>query len=533
MEIKLILSLLSVVVTKVRSDNGFAVFSDSANHALLEECSTFNPNFAEYPKNLSISETHIRDIYPGNGCKPPAIKDIYKNKVVIVKRQKNCTFAERANVVQEAGGLGLIVVSESGLVTPEANQTDYDKISITVSLISNESYNDLRSLIKLYGVGNVFVDFYAPKQNFWDANSLVMWFIAVFTCAFGAWMQGVAYLSQITNNSGRQNGDEVKEKSDNCSNEINVKQAIIFFIMCSVMILLMYFFYSYLVYVIIGIFCLASCLASFDLIYMSFEKSTCFTRQRIPKNNIPLLKMRPSIFGIFLFLSCVGVSVFWAVNRHASYAWILQDVLGFAFCVHMIKQIGLPSFKVSCLLLVLFFFYDIFYVFITPFFTKNNESIMVKIATGGDTSGNKTREELPMLFKLPRFFWSPYQKCGPVPYSMLGYGDVILPGLHVGFCAVWDIRMSRNTVSRHSYYIAAVFGYAAGLILTFIGMYFMMMGQPALLYLTPCCLTSTLLVACKRKELKAIWNGHPSVKANSNTFKTTEEQTLLTRPEDA
>lgn len=36
----------------------------------------------------------------------------------------------------------------------------------------------------------------------------------------------------------------------------------------------------------------------------------------------------------------------------------------------MIRQVRLPSLKICTLLLVLLFFYDIFFVFITPFFTK-------------------------------------------------------------------------------------------------------------------------------------------------------------------
>lgn len=36
----------------------------------------------------------------------------------------------------------------------------------------------------------------------------------------------------------------------------------------------------------------------------------------------------------------------------------------------MIRQVRLPSLKICTLLLVLLFFYDIFFVFVTPLFTK-------------------------------------------------------------------------------------------------------------------------------------------------------------------
>ena len=45
-------------------------------------------------------------------------------------------------------------------------------------------------------------------------------------------------------------------------------------------------------------------------------------------------------------------------------------LIAFCFSVNMIRQVRLPSLKICTLLLVLLFFYDIFFVFITPLFTK-------------------------------------------------------------------------------------------------------------------------------------------------------------------
>ena len=49
---------------------------------------------------------------------------------------------------------------------------------------------------------------------------------------------------------------------------------------------------------------------------------------------------------------------------------ILQDFLGIIFCTHMLKVLRLPSFKICTFLLGILFFYDIFFVFITPLITK-------------------------------------------------------------------------------------------------------------------------------------------------------------------
>ena len=64
-----------------------------------------------------------------------------------------------------------------------------------------------------------------------------------------------------------------------------------------------------------------------------------------------------------------------------SYAWVLQDILGIAFCISLIRNIRLPNLKVCTILLVLLLIYDIFFVFITPLFSAG-KSVMVEVATG-------------------------------------------------------------------------------------------------------------------------------------------------------
>ena len=60
---------------------------------------------------------------------------------------------------------------------------------------------------------------------------------------------------------------------------------------------------------------------------------------------------------------------------------MLQDILGIAFCISLIRNIRLPNLKVCTILLVLLLIYDIFFVFITPLFSAG-KSVMVEVATG-------------------------------------------------------------------------------------------------------------------------------------------------------
>lgn len=49
--------------------------------------------------------------------------------------------------------------------------------------------------------------------------------------------------------------------------------------------------------------------------------------------------------------------------------------------------------------------------------------------------------------------------------------------------------------------------YGIGLLITFVALAVMQMGQPALLYLVPCTLLTSLSVALWRRELPQFWTG--------------------------
>ena len=75
-------------------------------------------------------------------------------------------------------------------------------------------------------------------------------------------------------------------------------------------------------------------------------------------------------FQFVLLLGSVSISLVWLVYRNAGWAWVLQDFLAILFCINMLKVLRLPSLKICTLLLSTLFFYDIFFVFITPLITK-------------------------------------------------------------------------------------------------------------------------------------------------------------------
>jgi len=250
--------------------------------------------------------------------------------------------------------------------------------------------------------------------------------------------------------------------------------------------------------VIIGMFCIASSLA----MYSCFEPLVMATYTlpipvlRLPRMNLLLCKLDLEFRQLLLLLLSVATSVIWLVYRKANWSWVLQDFLGILFSINMLKVLRLPSFKICTCLLSALFFYDIFFVFITPLFMKDGKSVMVEVATG-----HNSEEQLPMVLRVPHLNSDP---CYSYTYSLLGFGDILVPGLLLAFCHGFDLMIG---TPKKLYWVLSCVCYTLGLITTFISLYIMNSAQPALLYLVPFTLLPITLVAWCRGELRSMWEG--------------------------
>merc|ERR1719436_2321584 len=92
----------------------------------------------------------------------------------------------------------------------------------------------------------------------------------------------------------------------------------------------------------------------------------------------------------------------------------------------------------------------------------------------------------------------------PGQFKILGLGDIAIPGLLISLLLRHDLtRRSRRCTG---YFLAGVIGYALGLLATFVSLYLMKHGQPALLFLVPGTLLPTCLIAMQKGELASLWS---------------------------
>merc|ERR1719232_2240562 len=287
------------------------------------------------------------------------------------------------------------------------------------------------------------------------------------------------------------------------------------------MLVLLYFFFNQLVYVIMTMFCIASSLAMYSCLEPIVMASYSLTRLpvvRLPRCNLYLCILQLELRQFLLLSASIAASVTWFVFRKAEWSWILQDILGIMFSINMLKVLRLPSLKICTILLSALFFYDIFFVFITPLFMKDGKSVMVEVATGGDTG-----EQLPMVLKVPHLSSTiEFARACGVPYSMLGFGDILVPGLLLSYCHSFDILVGTPC---KVYWIITNIAYTLGIIATFVSLYLMKAAQPALLFLVPFTLLPVFLVSWIRGEFSTMWRGdyaenQTTSKDNSNITNT-------------
>ncbi|KAL9046279.1 MAG: hypothetical protein Q9214_000845 [Letrouitia sp. 1 TL-2023] len=231
--------------------------------------------------------------------------------------------------------------------------------------------------------------------------------------------------------------------------------------------------------------------------------------------------------------------------------WWLTNLQGFSFAYSSLQLMSPTTNSTGSLILGALFFYDIYFVFFTP--------IMVAVAT---------KLEIPakLLFPRPR---GPNEDPSKQPMSMLGLGDVVLPGMMIGMALRFDLYLfylkkqkkqdyirgpqegttgsqdlheqgttelkkvvkapwipatgqwgsrfwtsqaaiprddrMRGVLFPKTYFRAALIGYTIGMLSTLAIMQLYGRAQPALLYLVPGVLVSFWGTAIVKGEAKLMW----------------------------
>jgi len=401
---------------------------------------------------------------------------------VAVVRRGTCTFVEKAVLAESAGAAALIVVDEGDEVfqmgggnTTESIQAALE-VGIYVVMVDREKGDQLLHAAKL-GDATVSFSVYAPGHM----SEVIIILLGTALVAAGAFFSTADL--RVNSPISPQREEVV---------EVGNEMAVGFCVFGSCVLMLLFFLMHWLIYVVIFGFCVGGVstlteLGSSVLQYRcpSFKEQFC---------TVPYLEESFKRADIIAFVPALSLVISWVITRNGDLGWIFQDIIAAAFLCWVQRTLRLPNMKIASLLLGMMFFFDIFWVFVSPLIFQ--ESVMIRVAKGGDTG-----EAVPMLLRIPSFG-------DPLGgYRMLGFGDIVLPGLLVSYYRRHDVLSKRGVCQ--GYFLPGLVGYFVGLCCTIVALVVMRLGQPALLYLVPGTLGTGFVAALLRGELPQLWEGAP------------------------
>uniref|UniRef100_A0A5B7A7P1 PA domain-containing protein n=1 Tax=Davidia involucrata TaxID=16924 RepID=A0A5B7A7P1_DAVIN len=469
----------------------------------------FGTTIVSKEKNANQIRLTLSD--PRDCCSPS--KNKLAGDVIMVDRGR-CKFTTKANIAQAAGASAVLIVNnqkELYKMVCEPDETDLD-IHIPAVMLPQDAGASLEKM--LMNSSSVSVQLYSPRRPLVDIAEVFLWLMAVGTilCAsyWSAWSAREAAIEQ--EKLLKDGSDELQNmKGEGASGvvDINTTSAVLFVVVASCFLVILYKLMSFwFVELLVVLFCiggvegLQTCLVA---LLSRWFKRTGESFIKVP------------FFGAVSYLTlavspfCLAFVVVWAVYRNVSFAWIGQDILGIALIITVLQIVHVPNLKVGTVLLSCAFLYDIFWVFVSK--KLFHESVMIVVARG-DRSGE---DGIPMLLKIPRMFdpWG--------GYSIIGFGDILLPGLLIAFSLRYDWLAKKNL--RAGYFLWAMFAYGLGLLITYVALNLMDgHGQPALLYIVPFTLGTFLTLGKKRGDLKILWTrGEPERTCPHFQLQQTEE----------
>ncbi|KAL5721089.1 Signal peptide peptidase-like [Ranunculus cassubicifolius] len=409
----------------------------------------------------------------------------YNSHVPCFARYPTCKSSPKFSILIELVKVGRFKVPKFKITYAAGGEILCLQRHICPSLVNTKTE---MSLILILEKNLVELQLYSPTRPLIDAGEVFLWLMAVGTIAcasyWSAWSAREAdiELDKLLKDAS----DDYINTDDTSASDVVVitsLSAVVSVIVASGVLFMLYKFMSdELISFLVILFCvggiegLQTCLVA--ILYRWFKNAgDTFTV-------LPFLGA-VSHLALAVYPFCALFATVWAAKRDVSFAWIGQDILGISLIVAVLRLVRVPNLKVRSILLWCAFLYDVFWVFTSTKVFR--ESVMIMVAHGGKSNS----ESIPMLLKVPRTFdpWG--------GYSIIGFGDIILPGLIIALSLRYD-WLSKKSLR-------------AGLFITYIALNLMDgHGQPALLYIAPLTLGSLLILGKKRGELEILWNrGEP------------------------
>jgi len=276
-----------------------------------------------------------------------------------------------------------------------------EEVRIPSAYITMQQGNKLLREMKTNN--KVSVTLYARWRPQYNISSTLIWAMGVAACALAAYLSAHDYHKYTAKLIRRQ-----KQAADNLhpstarhreqsepsamapvQEELTVWHAMAFVIMASTSLLVLFYFKIYAVVKLMYAMGCSKAAASILLDpllrvimkKMSWKNKVIWRTDTEDFGDITTRDIISHVLGYTIGLAWLIVAFTVRHPDRVTFFWVTQDVFGVCMCVLFLQVIKLNSLKVASALLIVAFFYDIFFVFLSPLiFSK---SVMIDVATSG------------------------------------------------------------------------------------------------------------------------------------------------------
>ena len=316
---------------------------------------------------------------------------------------------------------------------------------------------------------------------------------------------------------------------------LDLKLVLFFPIAGSFFLVCMFYFFEYISFVVLALMILTSVTSLSFFIQPILAHTLNSASPSSLVAQIFATNVQTPVFGkvkrltLFVVLASFSIVLTWLFIG----GWTLNNLIAVSMAILVISLLKFPNLKVAAILLIGLFFFDIFWVFVSPFifgdnvmseFLKNFDFLLffwilisLKRVSVASKKGENPISILSNALHLPNYATKQLEL--PIKllslYSMLGLGDIILPGLLSSFAFKMDRKLMNQN---HSHFKIVLFGFSVGLFMAFFASHFYDSAQPALLYLVPSTLIPFTFFVWRNGNLSQVWGSKISDTIYSTDF---------------
>lgn len=199
-------------------------------------------------------------------------------------------------------------------------------------------------------------------------------------------------------------------------------------------------------------------------LFMYPQSHTILTEFVLPSRPVPFY-----LGDILLYSFALSVNIYYFQTR-ATWA---NNLIAFSIAFFAILSIRIEKFTAAAPFLWSLLIYDVFFVYST--------NVMSNVAIN-------IQGPVKLIFTKDN------------GESVLGLGDLVIPGLFLSVCSRFDANIKKLLHKRSPYWIIGMIGYALSMLATDVVCYITERGQPALLFISPSVTIPIIITAFIRKE---------------------------------